>query len=34
MRIASIECGRVLAILAVMVIHTSPFANPFDPTLW
>lgn len=34
MRISSIECGRVLAILAVMLIHISPFANPFDPTLW
>ena len=34
MRIASIECGRFLAIVAVMMIHSSPFANPFDPTLW
>jgi len=34
MRLASIECTRVLAILAVMVIHISPFANPFDPTVW
>ncbi len=34
MRISSIECGRVLAILAVMTIHLSPFSNPFDPTLW
>ncbi|WP_434664531.1 acyltransferase [Aeromonas sp. NJAU223] len=34
MRISSIECGRVLAILAVMTIHISPFSNPFDPTLW
>ena len=34
MRISSIECGRVLAILAVMLIHISPFANPFDPTVW
>lgn len=34
MRISSIECTRVLAILAVMAIHISPFANPFDPTAW
>ena len=34
MRISSIECGRVIAILAVMTIHVSPFAHPFDPTLW
>ncbi|MGL4504279.1 MAG: acyltransferase family protein, partial [Aeromonas sobria] len=34
MRISSIECGRVLAILAVMTIHVSPFANPFNPALW
>lgn len=34
MRISSIECGRVVAILAVMTIHLSPFSNPFDPTLW
>ena len=34
MRISSIECGRVLAIMAVMTIHISPFSNPFDPTLW
>ncbi|MGY3941976.1 acyltransferase [Aeromonas tecta] len=34
MRIASIECGRVLAIVAVMTIHISPFSNPFDPGLW
>ncbi|MFG0762444.1 acyltransferase family protein [Aeromonas media] len=34
MRISSIECGRVLAIMAVMTIHLSPFSNPFDPTLW
>lgn len=34
MRISSIECGRVLAILAVMTIHISPFSNPFDPALW
>lgn len=34
MRLASIESTRVLAILAVMVIHISPFANPFDPTVW
>lgn len=31
MRISSIECGRVMAILAVMTIHVSPFANPFNP---
>ena len=34
MRISSIECGRMVAIIAVMVIHISPFANPFDPTVW
>ncbi|MBV7414258.1 acyltransferase [Aeromonas sp. sif2433] len=34
MRISSIECGRVLAIVAVMTIHISPFSNPFDPSLW
>ncbi|TMX09731.1 fucose 4-O-acetylase [Aeromonas salmonicida subsp. achromogenes] len=34
MRISSIECGRVVAIMAVMTIHLSPFSNPFDPTLW
>lgn len=34
MRISSIECGRVVAILAVMTIHLSPFSNPFDPALW
>ena len=34
MRISSIECGRVVAIMAVMAIHLSPFSNPFDPTLW
>jgi surface polysaccharide O-acyltransferase-like enzyme len=34
MRISSIECGRVVAILAVMVIHISPFSNPFDPSVW
>lgn len=34
MRISSIECGRTLAIMAVMLIHISPFANPFDPTAW
>ncbi|MGU5846813.1 acyltransferase [Aeromonas hydrophila] len=34
MRISSIECGRVMAIMAVMAIHLSPFSNPFDPTLW
>ncbi|WP_421228563.1 acyltransferase family protein [Aeromonas enteropelogenes] len=34
MRISSIECGRVLAILAVMTIHVSPFAHPFNPDLW
>ncbi|MGL4206104.1 MAG: acyltransferase family protein [Aeromonadaceae bacterium] len=34
MRISSIECGRVWAIMAVMVIHISPFANPFDPSVW
>ena len=28
MRISSIECGRVVAILAVMTIHLSPFSNP------
>lgn len=34
MRISSIEAMRTLALLAVVVIHSSPFANPFDPTLW
>ena len=34
MRISSIECGRVLAIMAVMTIHLAPFTNPFDPQLW
>lgn len=34
MRISSIECGRMVAIIAVMVIHISPFANPFDPNAW
>ena len=34
MRISSIEWARTLAILAVIVIHISPFASPFDPTLW
>ena len=34
MRISSIEAMRTLALLAVVVIHSSPFANPFDPTIW
>ena len=34
MRIASIESARSLAMLAVIIIHSSPFAHPFDPSLW
>lgn len=27
-------CDRMVAIIAVMVIHISPFASPFESTIW